>query len=154
MIRNKRLVAILVSMTLLGILAIAGPYLQSIGWTLWWIDAVTPAPGATKIPLSTVEAATERVLAQEIHREMFYEKACLQLAFEYNRPQSCKKILQTGLALFPTSWRLAFLYGYVNTHFLHEVQEGIYYYRLAAQHPDAPPFVRGLGKKKGEATIQ
>ncbi len=119
---RKKLAYPLGALVLLGALAAASPALHSLGWMLWWVDAVTPAPGASKLPLATVEAATQRVLAHKIHEETFYERACLQLAFEYQRPESCKTILQTGLALFPHSKRLAFLSGYVNTHLLHPPQ--------------------------------
>ena len=134
------------SITLLGSAAAAAPYLSSLYWNLWWIDAVTPSPGAAKYSFATVDTATQQVLDHHIHRETFYERACLQMAFEYQHADRCPLILQTGLSLFPTSWRLSFLYGYINTHFLHQPSQGAYYYRLAAQHPEAPLFVHTLGK--------
>lgn len=136
----------LFGITLLGSAAGATPFLYAFCWNLWWVDAVTPSPGMTKYPFSTVDMATQRVLGHHIHREIFYERACLQMAFEYQRADRCPLILQTGLSLFPTSWRLNFLYGYINTHFLHQASQGAYYYRLAAQHPDAPLFVHKLGQ--------
>ena len=151
---RQMLVRSLVGIALLVGVCTVTPYLHAFGWTLWWIDAVTPAPGMAKVPFPLVEAATQRVLAHKIRRETFYEKACLQLTFEYQHPEACEKILSTGLVLFPHSWRLAFLTGYIHTHFLHHPQQGAYYYRLAASHPDAPPFVQHMGQKNHPVGVQ
>ena len=113
---------------------------------LWWIDTVTD-PKTKSVDFSIFQRALEVLLEKQPRIERLYVSSCLLLAFEYQRPEACAALSRIGISLFPQSWQIPFIQGYIYAHRLQQPSLAIFYYQLAAQNPGAPSFLLTLAQK-------
>ena len=93
------------------------------------------------------------VVDRQPHIRTVYLMGCYALAFDWEKPQACEDITSIGMSLFPDDWFIPMLQGYVSTFELKDAKRGVYFYRIAAQQPEAPNYLRGLVAKLEQGQI-
>ncbi len=91
--------------------------------------------------------STSLVANQKIRIESFYLIACFFLGNDMDRPQDCESILLQGLQVFPDSWRIPMVLGYVYNFQLHDPTKAAAMYGIASSRPDSPPYVISVARK-------
>lgn len=88
------------------------------------------------------------VVAQEPGHESLYMLLCLTLASpRLKHPETCRIINETGLKLFPQSWRLAMIQGYIEAFEMKDKARAALFYSLAASRKESPEYVGKLAKR-------
>lgn len=67
-----------------------------------------------------------------------YTLGGLMLTHDAGRPDQAKRLLKKGMRVYPESWRIPFIYGFIHYVFLREYHVAEPYFRIAAQRPNAP----------------
>lgn len=67
-----------------------------------------------------------------------YTLGGLMLTHDAERPDQARLLLRKGMQVYPESWRIPFIYGFIHYVFLRDYGVAEAYFRIAAQRPDAP----------------
>ena len=79
--------------------------------------------------------------------ETLYLLSCIVLMERFDGVQYCQEITIAGLEVFPESWRLPIMQGYIHAVMLEEPAQGAAFFRMAASRPNKPAWVLSLAKR-------
>ena len=79
--------------------------------------------------------------------ETLYLLSCIVLMERFDGVQYCQEITLAGLEVFPESWRLPIMQGYIHAVMLEEPAQGAAFFRMAASRPNKPAWVLSLAKR-------
>lgn len=91
-------------------------------------------------------ALIAQVAAQRPRNEQFYLEACQYLMNASERPQDCLPLIMTGLGVFPQSWRLPLLQGFVHAVKLKQPAQAASFYAIAGSRRGSPAWVSELAQ--------
>jgi len=120
---------------------------------LWMMQLLTNPESITHHP-ETIDKSIQMVANLRPRIETFYMLSCLTYLQDLKKPESCEKIIRAGLEVFPTSFRLPMMQGYVYTFVLEQPAKAALYYSIAAARENSPPYVSRLVRKlENKATL-
>jgi len=131
---------------ILRILTLGYPGLYHDFADLWMMQILTNSENVAQNPKGT-DLAIQFVTNQRPKIETFYMLSCLIYLQDLEKPEACEKVIRTGLELFPNSFRLPMLQGYIFTFVMDEPAKAALYYSIAAARKNAPPYVARLVRK-------
>lgn len=86
-------------------------------------------------------------IRHDIKMESYYLFSCVVLQSKLKAPHYCEPIIVRGLKLFPHSWRLNMMQGFVSYYIMGDTARASIYYMNAAKNTFAPPYVRRVAEK-------
>ena len=87
------------------------------------------------------------VLRQKPKIEAAYLMGCMSFIFELKDPKYCEEISLLGLQVFPRSWRITMMQGYVFNSVIKDKAKAAVYFGIASTNEIAPQYVKNLTKK-------
>ena len=114
---------------------------------IWLIQYLTPEKNGALEPPEVLFQRSHHAFKTLPPIEFMYLLSCYIQAFGFNRPQTCQKLLVTGIAAVPGSWKIPMALGYIHVFALNDRLTGGYYYMFAAQKEDAPAYLASLAQK-------
>jgi hypothetical protein len=79
--------------------------------------------------------------------ETLYMLSCFVMMQEFNRPETCKRIILDGLSAIPNSWRLPMTQGYVQAFITKEPAQAASFFQMAASREQSPEWVKKVAIK-------
>ena len=79
--------------------------------------------------------------------ETLYMLSCFVMMQEFNRPETCKRIILDGLSAIPNSWRLPMTQGYVQAFITNEPAQAASFFQMAASREQSPEWVKRVAIK-------
>jgi hypothetical protein len=73
--------------------------------------------------------------------------SCFVMMQEFNRPETCKRIILDGLSAIPNSWRLPMTQGYVQAFITKEPAQAASFFQMAASREQSPEWVKKVAIK-------
>ncbi len=113
---------------------------------LWMMQLLTN-PATLTSQKDTVHNSIQAITRLKPRIETFYMLSCLVYIQDLKMPEFCEEVVRTGLEIFPTSFRLPMMQGYVFTFVLEQPAKAALYYSIAAAREGAPPYVGRLVRK-------
>lgn len=87
---------------------------------------------------------THSIIKHEPPVETLYLLSCIVLFEKMKRPDECQRVSLAGLEVFPDSWRIPILQGYVHVFMLKEPAQAAAFFRKAGSVKNKPKWVLSL----------
>lgn len=85
---------------------------------------------------------TEKILKQKPKNQAIYYLACVVFAFEHKQPERCLSFILRGMEVFPDSFKLPMLQGFVLASVLNHPYEAHLFYEAASKSTKSPAYVK------------
>lgn len=128
---------------LIKIITLGHPEIYHHFIKIWLLQALMEIPEEESSPEKMMNLI-RLVINHKPKLESIYMLSCFIMSKMYHSPEYCHEIVETGLSLYPKSFRLLVTQGYIYAFLLDKPLQASSYYFMASQKPDAPPHFKKL----------
>ena len=123
--------------------------------SLWAVHYLA-SPDPTIYDLDALEKMLNKIATSRQRRETTYIFSCFVLS-QLGRPQSCPPILELGMEVLPTSWRIPLTLGFIYTDDLNDPRKAAIYYNVCSEREYSPSYIKSVARKlaqRGGTTLE
>lgn len=91
-----------------------------------------------------MDEAIQAALRVKPEIEGFYLLSCFTYLKNLDMPRACENVINTGIKLFPESFKLPVTQGYIELFVLNDRKKAAGYYAMAASKPNAPAHIQKI----------
>ena len=121
-----------------------------------WAVHYLANPDPSIYDLDQLDKMLKKIAISRQRRETTYIFSCFVLS-QLGRPESCPAILEIGMQVLPTSWRIPLTLGFIYTDDLNDPRKAAIYYNVCSEREFSPSYIKSVARKlavRGGTTLE
>ena len=121
-----------------------------------WAVHYLASPDPTIYDVDALEKMFNKIAQSRQRRETTYIFSCFVLS-QLGRPQACPQILELGMEVLPSSWRIPLTMGFIYTEDLNDPRKAAIYYNVCSEREHSPSYIKSVARKlaqRGGTTLE
>ena len=121
-----------------------------------WAVHYLASPNPSAYDVDALENMLYKIARSRPRRETTYIFSCFVLS-QLGRPHACPKILELGMEVLPSSWRIPLTMGFIYTEDLNDPRKAAIYYNACSEREHSPNYIKSVARKlaqRGGTTLE